>query len=476
MTPTSLLGPALAVVALLAAETCSAGAPLSLHPKNPHYFLFRGKPAVLIGSGEHYGAVLNLDFDYLKYLDTLQRDGMNHTRTFAGAYVEPEGAFKIVRNTLAPAPGRFICPWARGDEPGYANGGNKFDLTRFDEAYFQRLRDFVAQASERGIVVEVNLFCPFYGAEQWALSPMNAANNVNGIGDVSATDAYTLDRNGGLLDVQEAMVRKVVGALRPYDNLYYEIMNEPYARKVPDDWQRHIADFIVDAEKSYARKHLISQNIANGKANVGNPHPAVSILNFHYAWPPETVAMNYGLNLAIGDNETGFKGTGDVHYRMEGWAFILTGGALYSNLDYSFTVGHEDGTFELPEKQPGGGGPALRRQLRGLSEFIHSFDFVRMAPDRSVIASPLPEGLAAQALAEPGKQYAIYLYRPGGPAPDASVEFSLDMPRGRYRVEWVEPMTGAAEAEEQVQHLGGQRTLSSPPFNEDVALRVVARR
>jgi hypothetical protein len=27
--------------------------PLALHPKNPHYFLFRGKPAILVTSGEH---------------------------------------------------------------------------------------------------------------------------------------------------------------------------------------------------------------------------------------------------------------------------------------------------------------------------------------------------------------------------------------------------------------------------------------
>src|SRR5207253_2868269 len=36
---------------------------ISLHPDNGHYLLFRGKPTVLITSGEHYGAVLNGDFD-----------------------------------------------------------------------------------------------------------------------------------------------------------------------------------------------------------------------------------------------------------------------------------------------------------------------------------------------------------------------------------------------------------------------------
>jgi len=87
--------------------------PLALHPDNSHYFLWRTKPAVLITSGEHYGALLNLDFDYRKYIDTLAADGMMLTRVFSGAYVEPEGAFNIARNTLAPLPGRFISPWAR---------------------------------------------------------------------------------------------------------------------------------------------------------------------------------------------------------------------------------------------------------------------------------------------------------------------------------------------------------------------------
>ena len=102
---------------------------------------------------------------------------------------------------------------------------------------------------------------------------------------------------------------------------------------------------------------MISQNIANGKAKVQNPHPAVSIFNFHYASPPDTVALNYGLNKVIGDNETGFRGTNDLPYRIEAWNFILAGGGLFNHLDYSFTAGHEDGTFVYPAKQPGGGNP-----------------------------------------------------------------------------------------------------------------------
>src|SRR5690349_4349915 len=183
------------LVAVLFLAPVVSAAPIRLHPENPHYFLFRGKPAVLIGSGEHYGAVLNLDFDYVRYLDTLKAEGLNLTRTFTGSYVEPQGSFGIAENTLAPAQGRFICPWARSAAPGYANGGHKFDLSKWDDAYFKRLHDFVEQASRRDVIVEMNLFCPFYEETQWKLSPQNAANNVNGVGKVARTDAYTLDKN-----------------------------------------------------------------------------------------------------------------------------------------------------------------------------------------------------------------------------------------------------------------------------------------
>ena len=91
---------------------------LSLHPDNPHYFLFRGKPTVLVTSAEHYGAVLNLDFDYVKYLDELHKHGLNLTRTFTGAYCEDAKSFGITRNTLAPADGKLLCPWARSRHAG----------------------------------------------------------------------------------------------------------------------------------------------------------------------------------------------------------------------------------------------------------------------------------------------------------------------------------------------------------------------
>ena len=65
--------------------------PLALHPDNPHYFLWRGQPTVLITSAEHYGAVLNLDFDYAPYLKELEARKLNNTRVFTGVFVGAGG-------------------------------------------------------------------------------------------------------------------------------------------------------------------------------------------------------------------------------------------------------------------------------------------------------------------------------------------------------------------------------------------------
>jgi len=454
---------------LLLLAAVQIGKPIALHPDNPHYFLFRGKPTVLITSGEHYGAVLNLDFDYIPYLDELRANRLNLTRTFTGVYVEDPTSFNITNNTLAPAPGKLICPWARSGTPGYANGGNKFDLTKWDEAYFARLKDFVRQAGRRGVVVELVLFCPYYGDKEWALSPINARNNVNGIGNVHRTEALTLSHKN-LVAVQTAMVEKIVRELNGFDNLYYEICNEPYFGGVTLDWQAHIAQTIVRTEASLPNKHLIAQNISNGSAKVENPNPAVSIFNFHYSNPPDSVAMNYHLNKVIAFDETGFKGTEDKPYRTDGWEFIIAGGAVYSNLDYSFTPWHEKGTFVLPPRQPGGGGPSLRRQLRILKDFIHSFNFLRMKPDNTVIKGGIPQGAVARALVDHGNSYAVYVR--GG----TKAELVLDLPAGRYRAEWVSTMTGRVEKADTLNHQGGQVKLSSPAYSDDIALRIVRTR
>jgi hypothetical protein len=462
-------------------------APIQLHPANPHYFEYHGAPTILITSAEHYGAVLNLDFDYVAYLDTLHRDGLNYTRLFTGVYLEREGSFGIQNNPLAPAAGRAITPWARSDRPGYANGGNKFDLDRWDPAYFQRLGDFVKQAAKRDIIVEVALFSSIYREAHWKYSPLHPDNNINGTQIEDWGKAHTLD-NGNLMAHQERMVRRIVRKLSAFDNVFFEIQNEPWSDQTvpglllnPSDpestkawyrqshlasaaslaWQKKIASIIADEETRLSQKHLIAQNFCNYKFPLRDVDANVSIVNFHYAWP-EAVTWNYGWDRVIGFDESGFSGREDLAYRKQAWHFILSGGGLFNNLDYSFAVGHEDGTCQ--GKAPGGGSAPLRMQLKVLKDFIERFDFVRLRPDSSVVRkSP---GVVTRVLSEPGRQYAIYV----DGAPPCTL--SLALPKGTFQAMWINTLTGAAEKTQRISSEDGLVEITSPPYADDIALRI----
>jgi hypothetical protein len=437
---------------------CAAkiSAPISLHPDNPRYLFWRGKPTVLVTSGEHYGAVMNAPFDYVAYLEQLQSEGLNLTRIFSGVYCEAQGDWGMKNNTLAPAPGDLLCPFARSDTPGYANGGNKFDLSKWDKAYFARLKDFVAEAGKRGVVVEYTFFCPYYHGTQWSLSPFNPKNNINSIkcrGNPS---------DPGLLSVQQALVRKVVTALKDSDNIYYEICNEAY--RMSSKWQHAIAQTIVETEIDFPRKHLIAQNCRP----VWKPvHPAVSIYNFHPVAVNTSVRDSYGLKKLSGLDETSpqtLKRASD--YRRWAWTHFLDGGAIYNNLDFSFTV-----------ENPRGGKPPqmtgypnvdmaqVWKQLRILKDFIESFDFVGMKPE-NVVKQGVPTGGAVHVLSNQGVEYAIYLC--GG----KRATLTLDLPTGRYRAEWLNTLSGNVDKAEDISHGGGTVTLVGPEYKDDVALRV----
>ena len=460
-----------------------------LHPENPHYFLYQGEPTVLVTSAEHYGAIVNTEFNYQTYLKTLQEEGMNYTRIFTGSYIEIPGSFGIGNNTLAPSRGKFLAPWKRVDGLGRFEGEHKFDLSQWEEAYFARLKDFVRLAGEYGIIVEVTLFSSIYQDSNWERNAFNPQNNINPIDpDLDRKKSNTLD-NGGLLRFQQSMVAKIVEELNPYDNVFFEIQNEPWSddpQKVmrilrtlepqPGEgdwfkwaeeaseaslaWQKAITQVIVDTEKALPKKHLIAQNYTNFKHSLTEVDPHISILNFHYAWP-EAIGMNYAWNRPVGFDESGFAGNSDTTYLRQAWQFMLSGGAIFNNLDYSFFVGKEDGTGK--NKAPGGGSPELRRQLSYLQSFMESLDFIQMQPDKTcVIQAP---GVEWHAISEPGKQYAIVLTGNSGK------RIKLDLPSGNYTYYFMSPFSGKEEKGGELSGEAGDIDL--PEFKELLVLKVL---
>jgi hypothetical protein len=108
--------------------------------------------------------------------------------------------------------------------------------------------------------------------------------------------------------------------------------------------------------------------------------------------------------------------------------------------------------------------------MKVLKDFIHSFDFVRMRPDQSLLKSGLPQKGKGRVLAESGQQYAVYVF--GGP----QAELGLEVPAGSYKVNWISPTTGATVKQSNLNHKGGVATLNSPAYDSDIALRILAAR
>lgn len=472
-------------IALLAFAVASNAEVIRLDPGNPHYFRFGGSTVALITSGEHYGAVLNADFDYRRYLDALSADKLNYTRLFGGAYIEvPAKSFGILRNDLAPARPRLISPWA--------SDGVKYDLSRWNPAYFERLHDFLSQASRRGIAVELTFFSSEYDEAQWDVSPFNSKNNSNGTTAIDWKLLHTL-KNGNIKDFQERYVRKLVHEVNVFDNVIFELQNEPWSdrpafvnvinpylplpgrdkfpnvREVADElsvqFQMEVKRWVTSEESSLPNKHLIAQNYANFGLPVRALDPGISVINFHYAYP-EAAAENYGVGKVISYDETGFLGRADDSYRRQAWNFLLSGGGAFDGLDYSFSPGHEDGN-DTESNGPGGGSPAFRRQLGILSSFLNTASLSSLRLDRTTVLHA--GGAVPRVLSNPGAEYKIYL---DGRGPST---VTLNLPAGLYSAEWVNPETGNVERQDTIRAANAPTELRSPDFAEGIALRIEAR-
>lgn len=464
--------------------------PIRLHPDNSHYFLFHGKPTVLISSAEHYGAVLNEEIDYVKYLTILQQEGFNQTRMFSGVYCEGK-AYDIEKeekpagddrqNTLAPRPGKFITPWILKQKP--AQGQRPvYDLNEWNEKYFTRLKDFLAEAAKRNVVVEIVLFTANYSPALWLNSPLNPRNNNNATGTDIPYNEIHLPQHTRLRAQQEVLVEKIVREVNAFDNLYFEICNEPYWLKgIPsenslikeqqflpeiDQWQHDIGQVIRRTEHTLPKKHLIAQNIANTYKKVDTVDQAVSILNFHYAFPPATVADNYSLGKPIVFDETD-KGCNAPDRRTEAWAFMLAGGAGYSNLDWSFAVDDITGLGRNPSGKRQSG-KEVREQLSMLVKTINSFDFVHSTPiANKVQAAP---GVHQYGLGVPGKDYLVYCLKEKKVAFDRLVIH--DVPAKKYTVRSIDPIDGHTIKSETYNHKGGVLSVALPLFQDDLLVRI----
>jgi hypothetical protein len=276
-----------------------------------------------------------------------------------------------------------------------------------------------------------------------------------------------------------------VRELNRYDNLLFNLCNEPWfynqekpgfaspASAAAKAWIQRASEWVRSEEANLPKKHLVSVDLMNqgsrlAPAELGGVFRDIDVFNVHYDANADIVRENPGLDRALAFNETGFNGTPDECYRTQGWRFLLSGGALYGNLDLSFTVGHEDGTA-IPRFSTGtydaGGSANLRRQLRILLDFMQVLPLGRMRPDNSVVVGGADSWCA---LASPAEAFAIWF--PG----DGPVEPLINLPAGEWTYEWVDILTGAITAQV-ASHSAWVAKVHGERHGGGVALRITRR-
>jgi hypothetical protein len=504
----------------------------SVHPENHRVFLYKGEPMKILTSAEHYGAVVNSDFDYDIYLKEMQRTGQNMTRVFAFYHETANGSPGDIRsmvkaNTLAPDPSAAVLPVQRVSGHGRAlDGLGKFDLDKWNPVYFSRFKDFLRKCALHNIICEVTFFSKPYNSYRYALSPCHKDNNINGVGvNVKRPNLFITLDDPTVTAFQERFIRKLAKELNEFDNIYYEICNEANLSSGKLDsieneerkiiaWQKYMAAVVRQTEKNLPKQHLIAVNAhfrfgvtdKDTGQRMRNDDEAyfrdsnIDIINYHYissktrahGWwfyytgPPKGQAGQiwhflrqrdkYHKPIIYDETFSGVVRGNPERYkvnRAEAWEMLLSGGAGYNNLDWSFTPQDETGSGLVPI---GDGrrldGRELRRWFSILRRLLGEYDLSGLSPATGILPEKVP-GYGYAACTDSLGSYLLYfvdeqLYELK-PCQHRQLNVSLSLPTGRYSANTLNPNTGRRSPISAVVS-NGEQSVVSLHFSEDIAL------
>jgi hypothetical protein len=435
-------------------------APLTVHPSNPRYFTDGSGRAVYV-TGSHSWCLVQMEagfcdrgstYEYMEgFLDFAQSHGHNYIRLWVNmAYM-----------TYSP------WPWQRTG-PGTANdGGAKFDMTMFDEAYFARLRERVLQATGRGFVVSVLLFGSGISMREparWSQVAWNEENNVNPemAGAFDAADGSTFfTADEGALEIQRSLVRRTVDELNDIENLVWEIINEA---KMPESvqWQYDMIDYVRQYESTLTNQHLVGMTSSGWEAAdiylEDGPADWISPDNFT-GYYEEGGPGDFTQKVVISDTDHLWTGWSNPEYAeaMRAWVWkTFTRGhnpIFMDSYDADFCV--DVGGTEICND--GAVNPVfdgVRDAMGATLAYAGRMDLAPMVPS---------DGLASTSylLANPGVEYLAY-------QPDSG-PFTIDLAEGEYGYEWFDPSAGSVASSGTLTASGGTQAFT-PPFEGDAVL------
>lgn len=364
-------------------------------------------------------------------------------------------------------------PWPRPGPELATDGRPKFDLSRFDQAYFDRVRSRAIAARDRGIYVSIMLFQAYvwrFGRSDTDGFPLDGRNNINRLDAGAGHDAATLTVPA-VTAVQEAYVRKLIDTVNDLDNVLYEIANE--AGDYSTAWQYHMIDFIHNYEREKPKQHPVGMTAhyrGDGDLKALVESPADWISPNCFGEDVKNPPAADGRKVIVADSDHGYvwrllKKDGLAGQQAWVWKNLLRGNqTLFMDPYLAKIAGPNAG-----RNTPGGTNPTesyfgltldpywntIRSALGRARVWAEKIDLAAMTP-RNEFAS------TSYCLANSGHEYLVY-------CPAEVKKFTVNLVAGTYMVEWYDPTAGKAGVAKSLEARDGSHDFASP-FEADAVL------
>lgn len=427
------------------------------YSENPRYWQYKGEPVLLLGASDQDNLFNHPDiwpFGLESHLDLMKKNGGNY-----------------VRNTMSSRD--HGNPWPFGK-----NEDGLYDLTAWNDEYWDRFEDFLRMTYDRDIIVQIEIWDRFdYARDPWQLNPYNPKINVNytadesGLSEVIETHPGQLENpffrtppgfedNPVVLGYQRAHMEKILSISLKYPHILYCISNETNESPL---WSDYWAEFILDMAEEMGVSVQVTEmwdawdlSDPQHDATFNKPelYSYVDISqNTHQRgqvhWDNAQKVRNE--RLADGkrpmNNVKIYGGTHHGHSFEEGtnklWRNIF-GGFATSRFHRSSSMFNPSGIGLLPLAQV---------QLLSMRMFTDEMDVFASEPASHLLSDR--EENEAYVFAETGRQYAVY-FPDGG-----SVLLDLSDVQENLSVRWLDIMN--SEWHQRSTTRGGDSLRLTPP-------------
>jgi hypothetical protein len=458
--------------------------PLKQSATNPNYFVDPSGKAVLLAGSQTWNTFQDaatggspVALDFTAYVNFLKAHGHNVTILW-------KKDLPTSCNWGAAGGGTTwnLTPfaWQRtGGASGTqvaSDGKPAFDLTQFNQAYFDRLRARAQQLQQNGIYAIVQLFDGL-GLTDYRCSndgyPFSNGNNVNGVADGGGTGSMSMSAANAITDIQDAYVRKIIDTLNDLPNVLWEPSEE-----APDNstwWQGHMIALI----RSYEAGKPLQHPIGYATLNISNTSDT-NLYNSNADWvaPKARISPTSSCGTGMPQCKVNINDSDHSYFGMWNDSAQTNRSFIWENFTRGNSVMFMDpyviywpsGNRNLCSSPVNGvcSGPDTRwdnfRNNMGymLDYGNRKLDLLKMTPQGGLCST----GFCLADNVAMGSEYLVYA--PNG----GSFSVNLSATTRTLNVEWLNPSTGAITTGGTIG--GGSASQSfTPPFSGDAILYLV---